>query len=581
MTAEEVRAKGWDGVDIVFVTGDAYVDHPSFAMAVIGRVLESAGYRVAILSQPDWRSCEAWKKFGRPRLFFAIGAGNVDSMINHYTANRKIRSSDDYSPGGRAGLRPDRATTVYCQRAKEAFPGIPVVIGGVEASMRRLAHYDYWSDKVKKSILLDSKADILVYGMGEKAILEIAGGFSSGKTLKELREIRGTAYTLGAGESGPIAGAVSLPSFEETAVDRRKFLEAARLIYLETNPFNARKATQRHSDRTVVQNPPQLPLTQKEIDAIYDLPCERGPHPSYKEAIPAFAMIRDSVTIHRGCFGGCSFCSLTLHQGRIIQSRSEGSILREASKIAGEPYFKGIISDLGGPSANMYSMGCSKTDIRKDCRKLSCLYPVICGNLKTDYSPLLGLLRKARKVPGVKKALVASGIRMDLALCSEEYIAEMARFHTGGQLKVAPEHCSKTVLDMMKKPGISSFTGFAEKFKRESGKAGKEQYLVPYFISGHPGSGLREMTELALFLKKNGYRPLQVNDFIPAPMELATAVYYTGMDPFTMKPVHVPKGESERRMQRALLQYFKPENRQTVIKALKLAGRTDAIKILL
>ncbi len=581
MTPEEVRLRGWDGVDIVLVTGDAYIDHPSFAMAVIGRTLESAGYKVAVLAQPDWRTCLPWRQFGKPRLFFAVSAGNVDSMINHYTANRRIRSSDDYSPGGRPGLRPDRASVVYCQRAREAYPGVTIITGGIEASMRRLAHYDYWSNTVKKSLLLDSKADLLVYGMGEKTILEIAKAVSSGIPAGKLRSIRGTVYALGASENQDIAGAAVIPSFEETACDKNLFLKAAKMIYGETNPFNALTVIQKHGDRAVVQNSPSLPLSENEIDSIYALPYLRRPHPSYTAPIPAFAMIKNSVTIHRGCFGGCSFCSLALHQGRIIQSRSEKSIISELEKIAAEKDFPGIISDMGGPTANMYAMGCSNPQMQEKCRRLSCLYPFICRNLGADYLPLLRLMRSASAVKGIKKALIASGIRMDLALLSMEYIKELACRHTGGQLKVAPEHCSAQTLAVMKKPGISFFLDFSAAFKNASRKAGKEQYLVPYLICGHPGSGLKETIELALFLKQHGYKPLQINDFIPAPMEISSAIYYAEKDPFTMDPVYVPRKETERKMQRALVQYFKKENRELVIKACKLAGRPDAIKQLL
>lgn len=583
MTTEEVKARGWDYVDIVLITGDAYVDHPSFAMALIGRVLEAEGYRVAILSQPKWTSAADFKKFGKPRLFFGISSGNMDSMINKYTHNRKIRSNDDYSPGGLPGLRPDRASVIYSQRAKEAYSDVPVVLGGIEASMRRFAHYDYWSDKVRKSALLDSKADLLVYGMGEKQIIEIARRLAGGETINGLRDIRGTAWASGAKETAMlnIPGAIDLPSAGEVTSSREKFSLATRLIYEESNPYNARPLIQKSDDRAVVQNPPAFPLTTEEMDRVYGLPYTKKAHPAYKEPVPALEMIKDSIVIHRGCFGGCSFCSLTLHQGRFIQSRSETSIIKETEKLLKTPRHPGNISDLGAPSANMYRMGGKDIKVCEKCRRTSCLYPEICANLGTDHGPLLALMRRVRAVKGLKKAFVASGIRMDLALKCGEYISEIARFHTGGQLKVAPEHVSAKVLAAMKKPTIETFTKFADLFLAGSKTAGKEQYLVPYFISAHPGSTLADMAELALFLKERGMRPRQINDFLPAPMELATSVYYTGLDPFTLAPVHVPKGEAERRMQRALLQYYKPGNRPLIIRALKQIGRMELVKKLL
>ncbi|OGS66551.1 MAG: YgiQ family radical SAM protein [Elusimicrobia bacterium RIFOXYB2_FULL_62_6] len=583
ITPEEVKARGWDYVDIVLVTGDAYVDHPSFAMALIGRVLEAEGYRVAILSQPRWTSAADFRKFGKPRLFFGVSSGNMDSMINKYTHNRRIRSEDDYSPGGKPGLRPDRAAIIYSQRAKEAFPEAPVVLGGIEASMRRFAHYDYWSDKVRKSVLPDSKADLLVYGMGERQIIEIARRLSAGEKTAGLRDIRGTAYALGAKETADITipGAIELPSAGEVSCDRIKFSVATRLIYEESNPYNARPLVQKSGDRAVVQNPPAFPLTTEEMDRVYGLPYAKKAHPSYKEPVPALEMIKDSIVIHRGCFGGCAFCSLTLHQGRFIQSRSEGSVLRETEKLLKTPGHPGNISDLGAPSANMYRMGGKDLKVCERCKKTSCLYPAICANLGTNHGPLLELMRKVRAVKGLKKAFVASGIRMDLALECEEYISEIARCHTGGQLKVAPEHISPEVLAVMRKPPAGTYSKFSALFLAESKKAGKEQYLVPYFISAHPGSTLAGMAELAVFLKERGVRPRQINDFLPAPMELATSIYHTGLDPFTLEPVYVPKAEAERRMQRALLQYYKPENRPLIMKALKQAGRIDLLKKLL
>lgn len=578
MTPDEVRARGWDEVDVVLVSGDAYVDHPSFGTAVIGRVLEAAGYRVAILAQPDWRSCEPWRQFGRPRLFFGVGAGNMDSMINHYTANRKVRNDDAYSPGGRIGLRPDRATLAYCQRAREAFKGVPVIAGAVEASLRRLAHYDYWSDTVRGSILLDAKADMIVYGMGEATIVEVARRLAAGETLEGCRDLRGVVYALGAKDPRPEGDDVEyLPSFEEVKEDKVAFARATRQIHLNSNPYNAKTLVQMHGARPVVQTPPQLPLSQEELDRIHELPYTRQPHPSYREKIPAFEVIKHSVQIVRGCFGGCTFCSITTHQGKIVQSRSEASIVREVERMREDPEFKGVVSDLGGPTANMYTMRCTQPEVEKTCRRPSCVHPKICKLLGTDHGPVIRLMRRVRAVPGVRKVFVASGIRMDLAERSPEYVEEVARHHTGGRLKVAPEHASARVLDLMKKPSVEVFARFTEEFQRASRAAGKRQELVPYFIGSHPGSDVEAMIELAVFLKRTGYRPDQVQDFIAAPMDVATAMYHTGLDPMTMKPVFVAKGMRDRRLQRALMQFFKPENYFLVREALRRAGRADLI----
>ncbi len=546
MSMEEARKRGWDELDIVFVTGDAYIDHPSFAMAILGRVLEAAGYRVGIVSQPDWHSCEDWKRFGKPRLFFAISAGNMDSMINHYTANKKVRNDDAYSPGGQIGRRPDRATLAYCQRAREAFKGVPVIAGGVEASLRRLAHYDYWSDKVRRSILMDSKADLVAFGMGENAIVEMAKRLEAGESVKDLRDMLGVAYVLGASEAPP-ENAIRLPSFEEVVADKMAFAEATRIIHHETNPHNARRLIQSHGNQWVVCNPPQPPISQDAMDRIYDLPYTRRPHPTYKEPIPAFNMIRHSVTIMRGCFGGCTFCSITAHQGRIIQSRSKESILNEISKMTKDQDFKGTVSDIGGPTANMYQMRCTRPDVEAKCRRQSCVHPKICKLLGVNHQPVIELMRESREIPGVKKVLVASGIRMDLARRSPEYIRELTRHHVGGHLKVAPEHVNPDVLHLMRKPDNDDFESFTEVFRDESEKAGKKQFLIPYFIASHPGSDLDAMIELAVFLKQNGYKPDQVQDFIPAPLDVATCIYYTGIDPFTKKPVHVAKAMRERK----------------------------------
>ncbi|MBI3409069.1 MAG: YgiQ family radical SAM protein [Planctomycetes bacterium] len=594
----EMRARGWDDVDVVFVTGDAYVDHPSFAMAIIARVLEAAGFRVAMLSQPDWHSCEPWRQFGKPRLFFAISAGNMDSLINHYTANKKVRNDDAYSPGGRIGLRPDRATLPYCHRAREAFPGVPIIAGGVEASLRRLAHFDYWSETVRRSILLDAKADLVVYGMGEKTIVDIARRLADGKSVRDLRDLRGVAYALGANESDSLRFALAgnpkdansssakpqaespilLPSSEEVKADKLAFAEATRVIHINTNPYNARILVQYHERQAVVVNPPALPICEKEMDQIYDLPYTRRPHPSYKEPIPAYEMIKDSVTLMRGCFGGCTFCSITAHQGRVIQSRSQESVLKEVRKMAADPEFPGVVSDIGGPTANMYQMRCSRPEVEAKCKRLSCVHPTICKLLGTDHGPLVELMRRARNEPGIRKVLVASGIRMDLAQLSPEYMEELTAHHVGGHLKVAPEHTDTHVLGLMKKPVNNNFERFAHGFREGSKKAGKpKQYIVPYYIASHPGSDLHAMIDLAVFLKRNGYRPDQVQDFIPAPFDIATALYWTGIDPFTKQEVYVAKGLKDRKMQRALMQFFKPENWFTVREALIQAGRQDLI----
>ena len=578
MTRQEMAERGWDEVDVVFVTGDAYIDHPSFAMALLGRLLESEGFRVAILSQPDWRSCEPWRTFGKPRLFFAVSAGNMDSMINHYTANRKVRNDDAYSPGGKIGRRPDRATLAYCQRAREAYKGVPVIAGGVEASLRRLAHYDYWSDKVRRSIILDCKADLVVFGMGERPIVEIARRLARGETVRELRDLRGVVYRLGASETPPSENTITLPSYEQASTDKRAFVELTRVAHHETNPYNAKRLVQYHDREAVVVNPPALPLAEAEMDRIYGLPYTRRPHPSYGDAkIPAFEVVKDSVQIMRGCFGGCTFCSITAHEGRIIQSRSQESVLGEIRQMTADPKFSGVVSDIGGPTANMYQMRCTRPEVEARCRRLSCVHPTICKLLGTDHGPLVELMKQAREEPGVKKVFVASGIRMDLARRSPEYMQELAAHHVGGHLKVAPEHVDPGVLDLMKKPANDDFLEFDKEFKKASKRAGKKQYLVPYFIASHPGSDLDAMIELALFLKRNHYQPDQVQDFIPSPFDLAACMYHTGIDPLTNKPVYIAKHLRDRKLQRALLQFFKPENYFEVRRALEQTGRQDLI----
>ncbi len=598
MSRRELDEMGIDRPDVILVTGDAYVDHPSFAMAILGRLLEGLGFTVAILAQPDWRSAGPWRDLGPPGLFYGVSAGNMDSMINLYTASRRPRSDDAYSPGGRTGLRPERPTPVYCQRCRESYPGVPVVAGGVEASLRRLAHYDYWSNTVRPSILVNSKCDLLVHGMGERAIHEIAVRLAAGEDARALRDVRGVAYLLGSSEVPP-EDALALPSLEEVSPppgvpegsirdedlaagtrrpDYLAFARATRTIHHETNPLNARRLAQKHGDRWVVVNPPAMPLTDREMDAVYDLPYLRSPHPSYAEPIPADRMIRDSVTIMRGCFGGCTFCSITAHQGRIISSRSKESILREVREMAAAGDFKGTVSDLGGPTANMYQMRCSRPEVEAKCRRLSCVHPKVCKLLGTDHGPVIDLMRRAREVEGVKRVHIASGIRMDLARLDPEYVKELATHHVGGHLKVAPEHVDDATLGLMKKPGREDFDVFARDFQRASEEAGKpRQYLVPYYIASHPGSTVEAMIELALFLKRNGYRPRQVQDFIPAPLDVATCMYYTGLDPIAMKEVWVARAARDRKVQRALLQFFKPENWFEVRKALLEAGRGDLI----
>jgi uncharacterized radical SAM protein YgiQ len=578
MTPAETRARGWDEIDVLFVTGDAYVDHPSFAMALLGRLLESEGYRVAILSQPDWHSAEPWRTFGRPRICFAVSAGNMDSMLNHYTANRKVRNDDAYSPDGRIGRRPDRATLAYCQRARAAYKGVPVIAGGVEASLRRLAHYDYWSDKVRRSIILDAKADLVVYGMGERPLLEIVRRLAEGEPVGALRDVRGVVYRLGASENPPEEDAVRLPSYEEVSSSAEAFARMTRRAHLNCDPDGAQVLVQPHGREAVAVNPPAAPLSEEEMDRVYRLPFTRKPHPAYgKRRIPAYEVIKDSIQIARGCFGGCTFCSIAAHQGRIIQSRSQQSILDEIGRMAEEPGFSGVISDLGGPTPNMYRMNCSRPEVRAKCRRPSCLCPTICKLLVTDHGPLIALMKAARRQPGVKKVLVASGVRMDLARRSTAYINHLAKHHVGGHLKVAPEHSDPEVLRLMKKPPIACYEDFVRQYSAASRQAGKEQFLVHYFISGHPGCDLRAMIDLAVYLKLGGIRPEQVQDFIPGPFDIATCMYHTGLDPMTGEKVYVPKGSRERRLQRALLQYYKPENYHDVREALEKAGRTDLI----
>lgn len=574
---EDMDRRGWDEVDFVFISGDAYVDHPSFANAVIPRFLESRGYRVGIIPQPDWRSLKDFLAMGRPRLGALVSAGNLDSMLSHFTAAKKPRSDDPYSPGGKAGSRPQRATTVYCNRAKEAWKDLPVIIGGVEASLRRFAHYDFWSDSVRRSILVDSKADLLVFGMGELAITQIAEELSRGVPVEDIRSVRGTCFR--AKESELPEDVVRIPSFDEVSGDRKAFCEAFRLQYAEQDPFRGKAIAQDNGAWFVVQNPPASLLSTDEMDEIYDLPYARSPHPMYEASggIPAIEEVRFSITAHRGCFGSCSFCSITSHQGRIIQRRSDGSIIREALILTEMPDFKGYIHDVGGPTANFHIPACGRQTSQGACRDRECLWPEPCPRLDTDQSEYFSLLRKLRGLPGVKKVFVRSGVRYDHLMAAKDptLVRELCAHHVSGQLKVAPEHVSGDVLRLMRKPGKESFMKFKDAFDRANRDLGKEQYLVPYLMSSHPGATLSDAVELAEFLRDIGCHPEQVQDFIPTPGSLSTCMYHTGMDPMTGRSVHVPKSSHERKLQRALLQYRIPRNRKLVEEALASAGRSD------
>ena len=605
MARAELDQLGWECCDVILVTGDAYVDHPSFGAALIGRVLEEQGFRVGIIAQPNWRSAAAFAGLGRPSLMFGVTGGNMDSMVNLFTAERRARSDDAYSPDGKAGLRPERAVTVYAQRCREAFPGVPIIIGGIEASLRRVAHYDYWSDKVRGSVLLDSKADLLVYGNGERQIVEIAHRLGAGEPVGKISDVRGTAFTLPAKAARPdrreidcttigsrrASGAdgkcdvIRLPSFEAVAEDPVLYAHASRILHLESNPGNACALVQRHGNRDLWVNPPALPLTTADLDAVYDLPFSRRPHPSYASSpIPAYEMIKCSIAIMRGCFGGCTFCSLTEHEGRIMQSRSPESVLREIASVRERtPGFTGVISDLGGPTANMYRLACKNPLLEAACRRPSCLFPGICANLDTNHGPLIDLYRRARQAPGVKKITIGSGVRYDLALAFPAYIEELVRHHVGGYLKVAPEHSEPGPLAKMCKPGIAAFDEFRVLFDRFSRQAGKEQYLIPYFIAAHPGTTLRDMVALALWCKRNGFRPDQVQAFLPTPMATATTMYHTGRNPLRPlrqrggEEVPVARGEKERRLHKAFLRYHDPENWPVLRAALVHLGRPDLI----
>jgi len=641
MSRAEMDALGWDSCDVIVVTGDAYVDHPSFGMAIIGRLLEAQGFRVGIIAQPDWQSAEPFKALGKPNLFFGITAGNMDSMVNRYTSDRRIRSDDAYTPGGAGGQRPDRSVIVYSQRTREAFPDVPIVIGGIEASLRRIAHFDYWSEKIRRSVLLDAKADLLVYGNAERQIVDIAHRLASGESIAAIQDLRGTVFVRKVVPEGyveidsthldtpgplnppidpyamednggtkaleaeqPAAAApervvrfvrrvknadrehsvIRLPAFEQVVDDPVMYAHASRILHLEANPGNARALVQRHGNVDVWLNPPPIPLTTREMDQVYELPYQRRPHPFYGEAeIPAYKMIRFSIAIQRGCFGGCTFCSITEHEGRIIQSRSEDSILREIEKVRDTvPGFTGVISDLGGPTANMYRLACKSREIESACRRPSCVYPGVCPNLNTDHAPLIQLYRKARAIPGIKKVLIASGVRYDLAIESPEYVKELAQHHVGGYLKIAPEAIGEGPLSKMMKPGVGTYYRFKELFDRYSKEAGKEQYLIPYFIAAHPGTTDEDMLELALWLKKNGFRADQVQAFLPSPMATATAMYHSGKNPLRRvargsEDVVIPKGLKVRRLHKAFLRYHDSNNWPLLREALRRMGRADLI----
>ena len=641
MSREEMDDLGWDSCDVIIVTGDAYVDHPSFGMAVIGRTLEAQGFRVGIIAQPEWNSTDDFMKLGKPNLYFGVTGGNMDSMVNRYTAERRIRSDDAYTPNNEGGKRPDRATIIYTQRCRQAYKRIPVVIGGIEASLRRIAHFDYWQEKVRRSILLDAKADMLLYGNAERAIVELTHRLAAGESIDQIRNLRGTAFinksiprgytvldsshidepgqidepinpyedttkrdTCQSGDTDDSVGnktisvkferqlrginreqtVVRLPDYDEVKSDPVLYAHASRVLHLESNPGNARALVQRHDNREVWLNPPPIPLGTEEMDRVFEMPYQRVPHPAYQGArIPAYEMIRFSVNIMRGCFGGCSFCSITEHEGRIIQNRSEKSILKEIENIRDNtPGFTGVISDLGGPTANMWRLACKDENIEKNCRRLSCVYPGICKNLNTDQMPLVQLYQKARHLPGIKKVLIASGLRYDLAVETPEYVKELVTHHVGGYLKIAPEHTERGPLSKMMKPGIGSYDRFKKMFDQYSKAAGKEQYLIPYFIAAHPGTTDEDMMNLAIWLKQNGFRADQVQAFLPSPMAMATAMWYGGKNPMhkvsrSSEKVFSPRGTKQRRLHKAFLRYHDPENWPILRTALKSMGRADLI----
>lgn len=578
---EDMEKRGWTQADFVYVIGDAYVDHPSFGPAIISRLLERYGYKVCMIAQPDWKNDKSIDVFGRPRLGFLVCGGNMDSMVNHYSVSKKRRQKDAYSPGGQMGLRPDYATTVYCNLIRRTYKDVPIIIGGIEASLRRMAHYDYWSDKLKHSILVDSSADILSYGMGEHSMLEIAEALDSGIDVKDITYVRGTCYRT-KDISGVPEDSIILPDYDSLSKDRLEYARSFYTQYINTDPYSAKTLVESYGNRGyVVQNPPAYPLTQMEMDDVYDLPYMNNYHPVYEAAggIPAISEIKFSLTSNRGCFGGCSFCALTFHQGRIIQTRSHESLVKEAERMTHDPDFKGYIHDVGGPTANFRHKSCAKQDKFGVCTNKQCLFPEPCKNLKVDHKDYVELLRKLEAIPGVKKVFIRSGIRFDYVMAdsSDEFLKELCEKHISGQLRVAPEHVSDNVLRMMGKPQNSVYEKFIERYKRVNAKTGKQQYVVPYLMSSHPGSTLKEAVELAEYVRDIGYMPEQVQDFYPTPSTISTCMYYTGVDPRTMKPVYVPHNPHEKAMQKALMMYRKPENYDLVKEALIKAGRQDLI----
>ena len=578
ITAAEVRARGWDQLDIIFVSGDACIDHPAFGVPLLARWLESQGFRVGIIPQPDWRSKEPFMSLGRPRLFFAVSAGAMDSMVAHYTPARKLRHDDAYTPGNRHGARPNRATIIYTSRLKEAYRDVPVIIGGLEASLRRFAHYDFWEDKVRRSILFDAKADMLIYGMGERAILEVARRLRDGEKLPEIADVRGTARIGSLPQEVP---RVTLPSFEEVSASKEQFALAFKTAYQEQNPWSARTLLQPHGNRLLVCNPPALPLSRQELDAVYDLPFEKSPHPAYREQIPAWEQIKTSITSHRGCFGGCAFCAITMHQGKTIQSRSEDSILSEIDELAGKAWFRGSISDIGGPTANMYGLSCGNPDAMKTCLRESCIFPHVCRNLLTADKRAVALLQKARQRKGVKHIAISSGVRYDLLEAQPGYFRELVGHHVSGLLKIAPEHLAEHVTELMRKPGRKAFDRFLTRFREESDRLGKRQTIVPYLISGHPGCRLEDMLELALAMKKIGLKVDQVQDFTPTPGTISSCMFHTGIDPLTGKQVYVARSDREKGLQKALLLWHQPGERAKIMEALKEMGRLNDAELLL
>jgi len=575
---EDMAERGWDMLDFIFVSGDAYVDHPSFGPAILCRLLEKHGYRVGIIAQPDWHSTADFARLGRPRLGFLVSSGNMDSLLNKFTAARKVRHEDAYSPGGRSGFRPDRAVIVYSNRLRELWKDVPIIIGGIEASLRRLAHYDYWSDSLRRSVLMDSQADLLVYGMGERQILEIAAELHQGVAVENIQDVRGTCFHVP--NFDYIWDYEKLPSYEEVKADKRVFAQAFQLEYLEQDALRGRRLAQQNGDWCIVQNPPALPLTEEEMDEVYDLPYMRTYHPCYEAAggVPAIQEVQFSLVSQRGCFGGCNFCAIISHQGRVIQRRSEESLLREARLLTKLKGFKGYIHDVGGPTANFRRPSCDGQLKRGTCRGKPCLSPEPCSQLVADHSDYIHLLRQLRQIPGVKKVFIRSGIRFDyLLLAKDDFLEELCRYHISGQLKIAPEHVSDRVTKLMGKSSKEVYLQFVRKFRQMNERLGKKQYLVPYFMSSHPGASLADAIELAEFIRDLGYRPEQVQDFIPTPGTLSTCMYYTGLNPLTGERVYTAKSYGEKRMQRALMQYWVPRNQEIVRKALRLAHRGDLI----